>query len=262
MIYCPSLESIETMPKKNLRVGSFQLESYGNDSTHRIFWYLTSNNDQKQLTLVHRGTLVHSRNDILVDLDPIRSGARHEETFRLDFPYLKQDQTPLVSQGFHLRFKNQQRPIEYAIEKALEKYRNYSLVIVGHSLGAAWAYLNAGYLASKKSISIAALYTFGQPLLGNLIFVDQLAKEIGIEKIIRVVNKNDIVPHIGCIGCQQPTEPAEKWISMNNQWVDCQGGHDMKCSKGLLCNELSWNEHSYVGNFSMRSEFCQIKINS
>ncbi len=135
-------------------------------------------------------------------------------------------------------------------------------VIVGHSLGAAWAYLNAGYLAGKNSISIAALYTFGQPLLGNSIFVDQLATKIGINKIIRVVNKNDLIPHIGCVECEQPKEPAEKWISMNNQWIDCQGGHDMKCSSGLPCNQLSWTEHSSLANFSMRSEFCQIKINS
>jgi hypothetical protein len=250
------------MSKKNLRVGSFRLESFGNDTNHRIFWYLASNDDQKQLTLVHRGTITQNRNDILVDLDPMLSGARHQRTFRRDFPYLEQNQLSLVAQGFHLRFKDQQRPIEYAIQTALQKYPNYSLVIVGHSLGAAWAYLNAGYFAGKNSIPIAALYTFGQPLLGNSIFVDQLATKIGIKKIIRVINKNDLVPHIGCEECEQPKEPSEKWISMNNQWIDCQGGHDMKCSSGLQCNELSWTEHSSVGNFSMRSEFCQIKTNS
>lgn len=262
MIYCRNLTSIINMSKKNLRVGSFRLESFGNDSHHRIFWYLASNDDQKQLTLVHRGTTIHNRNDVLADLDPVRSGARHQQTFDLDFPYLEQNETPLVAQGFHLRFKNQQRAIEYAIQTALNKYPKYSLVIVGHSLGAAWAYLNAGYFAGKDSIPIAALYTFGQPLLGNSIFVDQLAKKIGINKIIRVVNKNDLIPHIGCEECEQPKEPAEKWISMNNQWIDCEGGHDMKCSSGLPCKELSWTEHSSVGNFSMRSEFCQIKINS
>jgi len=262
MVYCSNLTSIKNMSKKNLRVGSFQLESFGNDTKHRIFWYLASNDDQKQLTLVHRGTSIHNRNDVLDDLDLIRSGARHQQTFRLDFPYLEQNETPIVSQGFHLRFKHQQRPIEYAVQTALLKYPNYSLVIVGHSLGAAWAYLNAGYFAGKDSIPIAALYTFGQPLLGNSIFVDQLAKKIGIKKIIRVVNKNDLVPHIGCEECEQPIEPAEKWISMDNKWIDCQGGHDMKCSSGLPCNELSWTEHSSVATFSMRSEFCQIKTNS
>jgi len=45
---------------------------------------------------------------------------------------------------------------------------------------------------------------------------------------------------------------------MNNQWIDCQGGHDMKCSSGLPCNELSWTEHSSVGTFHMSSDFCQI----
>jgi hypothetical protein len=262
MVYCQDLTSIENVSKKNLRVGSFRLESFGNDSNHRIFWYLASNDDQKQITLVHRGTAVTNRADVLDDLDPIRSGARHEQTFRLDFPYLEQNQIPRVSQGFHLRFKHQQRPIEHAVQTALNKYPKYSFVIVGHSLGAAWAFLNAGYFAGKNSIPIAALYTFGQPLLGNSIFVDQLAKKIGINKIIRVVNKNDIVPHIGCEKCEQPAEPNEKWISMDNKWIDCQGGYDMKCSSGVPCKDLSWTEHSSVGDFSMRKSFCQIKMNS
>ena len=262
MIYCPNLTLITNMSKKNLRVGSFRLESYGNDTKHRIFWYLVSNDDQKQLTLVHRGASIQNRNDVSDALGSLKSDVGHHRTFRLDFPYLEQDHELRVSQGFRLHFKHQQKAIESAVQTALNKYPKYSLVIVGHSLGAAWAYLNAGYFAGKSSIPIAALYTFGQPLLGNSIFVDQLAKKIGINKIIRVVNKNDLVPHIGCAECKQPKEPAEKWISMNNEWIDCEGGDDMKCSSGVPCKELSWTEHSSVGNFSMRSEFCTIKANS
>jgi len=262
LVYCSSITLIKNMAQKNLRVGSFQIESIGSDSTHHIFWYIASNANQKQLTLVHRGTKTANKADVLDDLDPIRSGARHPNKLHRDFPFLKDDPTlPLVAQGFYIRFKDQKKAIEQAVEAALLKYSDYSFVIVGHSLGAAWAYLSAGYLASKNNIRIAALYTFGQPLLGNGPFVDQLAQEIGIEKIIRIVNKNDLVPHIGCEHCVQPNEPAEKWISLNNQWIDCHGGHDLKCSSGLPCNELSWTEHSSVGKFSMRSEFCLIKAN-
>jgi len=261
LIYCSTLQSITDMSKKNLRIGSFRLESMGNDSKHRLFWYLASNDNQKQITLVHRGTTVHNPDDILADLDQFRVGARHQNTFRLDFPYLTKDGTAIVAQGFHNRFKDQQRIIERAVETALKKYPNYAFVIVGHSLGAAWAYLNAGYLAGQNNIPIAALYTFGQPLLGNNIFVDQLAEKIGIHKVIRVVNKNDLIPHIGCEGCVQPSKPDEKWISLDDQWIDCQGGDDGRCSSGLPCSDLSWTEHSSVGKFLMHDEFCKIKTN-
>jgi len=64
---------------------------------------------------------------------------------------------------------------------------------------------------------------------------------------------------MGCSGCVQPSETDEKWISLDDKWIDCEGGQDLQCSTGLPCNELSWTEHSSVGKFSMRGEFCKIK---
>jgi len=100
LILCPNLTSIKNTSKNNLRVGSFRIESYGNDTNHRVFWYLASNDDQKQLTLVHRGTTIHNRNDILDDLDPIRSGARHKKHFIMIFLFLNTNQLHLFHKVF------------------------------------------------------------------------------------------------------------------------------------------------------------------
>jgi len=271
LIYCRThrnddLSVITQMETKNLRIGLFKILSTGVDRKHSLFWYLGINQQQKLLVLIHRGTTRQNPDDVLDDFDTIKISAK-KASLKLDFPYLNVDEMHhlYVAQGFHSRFKNQQVSILYAVQIALEMYKEYSFVVVGHSLGAAWAFLNAGYFAGIPEISnrLTAVYTFGQPLLGNAEFVDQLANKIGVNKIVRVVNKNDLIPHVGCESCVQPQIPNEKWISIgpDSKWVDCNGGHDMNCSAGLLCKDLSWAEHSSVGNFSMRSEFCRIKSN-
>ncbi|CAF1574710.1 unnamed protein product, partial [Didymodactylos carnosus] len=87
MIYCKSvfddLSVITNMATKNLRVGSFKLETTGYDYKHALFWYLASNQAQSSLILVHRGTSKQNADDVLVDLDVL--------TLRQTHPSLKQD---------------------------------------------------------------------------------------------------------------------------------------------------------------------------
>ncbi|CAF0857525.1 unnamed protein product [Didymodactylos carnosus] len=270
MIYCKSvfddLSVITNMATKNLRVGSFKLETTGYDYKHALFWYLASNQAQSSLILVHRGTSKQNADDVLVDLDVLTLRQTHP-SLKQDFPYLNFAEKSFVAQGFHSRFKKEQQKVTEAVHQALQKYPTYSFIVVGHSLGAAWAYLNAGYFAGipEYASRLSAVYTFGQPLLGDAAFVDALASKIGINKIVRVVNKDDLIPHIGCEKCLQPANVNEKWISNTNgptKWIDCQGGYDETCSSGLECKDLSWENHSSVGNFSMRGEFCRIKANA
>lgn len=172
--------------------------------------------------------------------------------------------------GFYQRFENQKSAIASALRTVLQRYSNpaYSFIVVGHSLGAAWAFLNAGYFTSQSDINqrMTAVYTFGQPLLGSASFVDEVTRQLNTptERYVRVVNGNDLIPHIGCTHCIQPEYANEKWISTTSvvTWNDCQGGEDMSCSSGVPCNQLSWSNHSAVGKFSMRGEFCRIASNN
>jgi len=135
-------------------------------------------------------------------------------------------------------------------------------------LGAAWAFLNAGYFTSLPDINqrMTAIYTFGQPLLGSASFVNEITTKFNTpnERYVRIVNGNDLIPHIGCSNCIQPEYSNEKWIMDTNTsiWKDCHGGQDLSCSSGILCRKLSWSNHSAVGQFSMRGEFCRIASNN
>ncbi len=68
------------------------------------------------------------------------------------------------------------------------------LYITGHSLGGALATMAAASL-SDNGVTVAGVYTFGQPRVGDRTFARQLDKHIN-GKVFRFVNNNDIVPHV------------------------------------------------------------------
>jgi len=187
-----------------------------------------------------------------------------------NFPYLSSSKNVYVDIGFYQRFQQEKTAIVSALRQVLNRYSNpsFSFIVVGHSLGAAWAFLNAGYFVSLNDINqrMTAIYTFGQPLLGSALFVNQITNQLDtpMTRYVRVVNRNDLIPHIGCKKCIQPENSNEKWIENTNSviWKDCHGGQDLTCSSGIPCSKLSWSNHSAVGEFSMRGEFCRIASNS
>ena len=87
------------------------------------------------------------------------------------------------------------------IIKALEKAHQYGqpIWITGHSLGGALAVLAAARLAldidQNVYKSINGLYTFGQPRVGDRVFVKALDNEIK-PRYFRFVNDNDMVPRV------------------------------------------------------------------
>ncbi len=188
----------------------------------------------------------------------------------VDFPYLSLSKDVYVDMGFYQRFQHKKLAIVSALRQVLNRYSNpsFSFIVVGHSLGAAWAFLNAGYFTSLNDINqrMTAIYTFGQPLLGSALFVNQITTKLDtpIERYVRTVNRNDLIPHIGCRKCIQPEYSNEKWIMNTDSviWKDCHGGQDLTCSSGIPCRQLSWSNHSAVGEFSMRGEFCRIASNN
>ncbi|UJR33968.1 hypothetical protein I4U23_021384 [Adineta vaga] len=276
LVYCKSdilnspsdLSSIKNMAAKNLRIGNFTIEASGFDKKHVLYWYIAVNIFQQSIILVHRGTKMSNRNDVFDDLDRFTSHNTHGQ-LNIDFPYLSKSKHVYVDIGFYKRFQDEKQAIISSVREILEQYSSpsFSFIVVGHSLGAAWAFLNAGHFVSLDDINqrLSAIYTFGQPLLGSADFVNEITTKFDTtkERYVRIVNGNDLIPHIGCRKCVQPEFSNEKWITNTNPvvWKDCRGGEDQQCSSGVPCKQLSWSNHSAVGLFSMRGEFCRIASN-
>ncbi|MEO0768074.1 MAG: lipase family protein [Cyanobacteria bacterium J06649_4] len=68
------------------------------------------------------------------------------------------------------------------------------LYITGHSLGGALATMATAAL-SDNGITVAGVYTYGQPRVGDRTFVNQL-NTLTQGKVFRFINNNDIVPHV------------------------------------------------------------------
>lgn len=68
------------------------------------------------------------------------------------------------------------------------------LYVTGHSLGGALATIAAAALGDN-GVDVAGVYTFGQPRVGDRLFVRQLNEHIN-GRVFRFVNNNDIVPHV------------------------------------------------------------------
>ena len=79
------------------------------------------------------------------------------------------------------------------------KTHNQPIWITGHSLGAALAVLTAARLSylinQPEQPQINGLYTFGQPRVGDAVFITALELFIN-ERYFRLVNDNDIVTRI------------------------------------------------------------------
>lgn len=66
--------------------------------------------------------------------------------------------------------------------------------VTGHSLGGALALL-AGWLLTRKMLSVTQIVTFGAPMIGNQLAVDAINREFG-SKISRFVTPPDPVPRL------------------------------------------------------------------
>ena len=110
-------------------------------------------------------------------------------------------------QGFVNAIADIWEPTRHAVEEEL-RTSDRPLWVTGHSLGGALALL-AGWLFTRKMISVCEIVTFGAPMIGNQAAVDAFDREFA-GKIHRYVNAPDPVPRL------------PMYSLMTNEFVHCQ----------------------------------------
>ena len=124
-----------------------------------------------------------------------------------------------------------------------------TLHITGHSLGAAMAVLSAAHIQTQENISVAELYTFGLPRVGDTAFSKWFHQ--AVPQAIHVTHYHDIVPHLppqwlfgyhhtptevrsapGPGGPSSAREALLWWMRGGVQWL-C-----IHCLRCLLSNDL------------------------
>jgi hypothetical protein len=86
------------------------------------------------------------------------------------------------------------------VKEFLEMNPNAKLFITGHSLGGALAMLHAGMLfyfgEHEVTDRLGAVYSIGQPRVGDEEFGEFMLQNLGLERYFRVVYCNDVVPRV------------------------------------------------------------------
>ncbi|KAJ5621074.1 hypothetical protein N7510_005058 [Penicillium lagena] len=116
-----------------------------------------------------------------------------------------------VHTGFWESWETVAATLTSEIDSAMKTYPGYTLVLTGHSFGAALAVLggtalrNAGYTPS--------LYTYGEPRVGNTALATYITNQ---GSLWRVTHTDDIVPKLppASFGFSQPS--PEYWITSGN----------------------------------------------
>lgn len=248
--YCLNTTAIQKMSKMNMRVGSFQIVGSGLDSFGNVSFFMAQNLEQNLQVLVLRGTTTKTdmRDDFDVFPVPVNPA----------FLDLRANVTGKVHRGFWRHYIRNRDNVTALVGQNYDSLLDF--VIVGHSLGSAWAELTAADLTSQN-YTIKAVYSFGGPKLGDKDMVAALVNLTGPDRIVRTVNGNDMIPHFGFVpnGYHSPLV-TEYFIPPGKEnIITCQGGQDPTCSDSIPCLQYTWAVHGQLGSWSIRRDLCGIQ---
>jgi hypothetical protein len=107
----------------------------------------------------------------------------------------------------HTGFYDYYTVVAEFIQSLVNSSKPKTVVISGHSLGAATATLNGVHLASKGVSTV--VYNFGCPAIGNNEFSDAVAKTVSV---YRHVNSCDLVPSLPTSVAPNFSDPSDPYI--------------------------------------------------
>lgn len=155
---------------------------------------LAQSSEQKVLVVAFRGTETKAQ-DMLTD-------AKFLQTRASWMPELEvEDGQDHKQFNIHQGFADSLEAIWPELEERLQTLvsKNYKIMFCGHSLGGALATLAAHRLAveyqrddSRPTPHIHAVFTFGQPRVGNDVFMEDVDKQL-YGRYIRSVNNRDVI---------------------------------------------------------------------
>ncbi|KAK6745068.1 hypothetical protein RB195_011649 [Necator americanus] len=145
--------------------------------------------------------------------------------------------------------------IKDAFLSASNKYKEYELWIVGHSLGGAMASLAASYIEKMRLFdgNRIKLVTFGQPRTGDKAFAAAHGNQIPYT--FRVTHSHDVIPHVPEENFRQYYHHKSEVFYNNDMttadYVECDEGESLECSDQYV--DRSFNDHHRYFNVYISS---------
>ncbi|KAL0586249.1 hypothetical protein ABG067_004098 [Albugo candida] len=100
----------------------------------------------------------------------------------------------LVHRGFYELYQKVAAQVLASIRKIRHEHATAVILLTGHSLGGAIASICAFELKLLHGLDAHAVYTFGQPRLGNLAFAKLV--QYYVPNLFRVIHADDLVPRL------------------------------------------------------------------
>ncbi|CAB4427597.1 unnamed protein product [Rhizophagus irregularis] len=186
--------------------------------------YVAINDKEKAIIVAYRGT-------------------SDEQSFLQDFevkliPFSSSVPKAKVHSGFFSTYNDTKNEITELVKQLVKKNPKYKVISTGHSLGGSLALFQTLDLIGTPGLNPSNLftYTYGQPRTGNKEFT-QFVTSSG-HKFFRIVNKNDIIPHLPFRSLSYSHYGPEIWIDPKNEVVVCQNAEDKRCSNSLPFKSL------------------------
>ncbi|KAJ6455158.1 alpha/beta-hydrolase [Mycena sanguinolenta] len=151
-----------------------------------------------------------------------------------------------VHSGFQTAWVQTSTTILNAVQQIQAQVPTASVLVTGHSLGAAVSLLDAIFLKqqlpSNTSIQVVG---FGRPRVGNQAFADWVDSMFG-DKNAFVVSRDDPVPHVPLLDQGFVHASGEIWIKDNTTTLSCAGQENPNCSDsvGVLDAATGVSDHT------------------
>lgn len=130
-----------------------------------------------------------------------------------------------VHKGFYLAQQSVIGAVTNAVKSLRQQFPSYSVVVTGHSLGAAMATLTTLDLMDA-GISNIRMFHFGSPRVGNTNFANFASSKIGDRN--RNTHHKDMVPHVPMH--ERFTHHSGEWYEDDSGLHQCSGLEDPNCS--------------------------------
>ncbi|KAJ3327929.1 hypothetical protein HDU76_010874 [Blyttiomyces sp. JEL0837] len=225
------------------------------DSEMGMQGYVAVNDDMKTIIVAYRGSTVLE--NWIADLSTLPKTVQFKSTRGTGTT-----KTMKIHSGFLNSYLSIEPQTIKALQPLLTQNPTYKITFTGHSLGAAVTVLAAIHLSDKGLVDpgMVDIATSGQPRIGNLEFA-RFVDNRGFRSVVRVVNANDIVPHLPMYSMGFNHHKGELWFHPNAtgpiQLVTCDDdsndGEDTNCANTLQPPNLSTSIHTYY--FGIKLDF-------
>ncbi|KAJ9060186.1 hypothetical protein DSO57_1020346 [Entomophthora muscae] len=221
----------------------FNLHNIINHATLDTRAIIATNSARKEIILAFRGTQtnVNWAENLLFSHTPINVAPL--ATVHTGFKNIADAMAPEYIQALQLLL-------------ATPAYKDYDVVVTGHSLGGAVAQLASIQVHQDLDIEWERIkiVTFGQPRVGNIIFARWFNQKP--VTFTRVVHENDLVPHVPPLFTGYIHTHLERYIENNSSKIcNTDWMEDPTCSASRLFS-LSFSVHSHGWDMQISNKKC------